>query len=222
MICPLCRASIALLITTGAAIGMAGMAPAHADSKELTAAAIADVHTIRHQAGCAHDLKVDPRLQLAAQRHAIDMLNDHTLDGDIGSNGSLPHDRAREAGFDGQVAETVAVNAASAISGADLVSQWRSSAVDFAIISNCANDLIGVWSESSADRTAVVAVYGQLRQPAATQDAGPLPSVFAAQQTNTPLDPFPDYDASDEIQYGINWLPWILRGVYPPPAYPPS
>ena len=35
------------------------------------------------------------------------------------------------------------------------------------------------------------------------------------------VDTNPDYDASDEIEYGVNWWAWILRGVYPPPAYPP-
>lgn len=35
------------------------------------------------------------------------------------------------------------------------------------------------------------------------------------------VDPNPDYDASDEVEYGINWFAWILRGVYPPPSYPP-
>jgi hypothetical protein len=35
------------------------------------------------------------------------------------------------------------------------------------------------------------------------------------------MDPNPDYDASDELEYGMNWFAWILRGVYPPPAYPP-
>jgi len=35
------------------------------------------------------------------------------------------------------------------------------------------------------------------------------------------MDPNPDYDASDEIEYFFSWLPWALRGVYPPPAYPP-
>lgn len=34
------------------------------------------------------------------------------------------------------------------------------------------------------------------------------------------MDPNPDYDASDELEYGISWFAWILRGVYPPPAYP--
>ncbi len=36
------------------------------------------------------------------------------------------------------------------------------------------------------------------------------------------MDPNPDYDASDELEYGVNWFAWILRGVYPPPAYPPD
>jgi hypothetical protein len=41
------------------------------------------------------------------------------------------------------------------------------------------------------------------------------------QKESDHLDPNPDYDASDEIEYGINWFAWILRGVYPPPACPP-
>jgi hypothetical protein len=35
------------------------------------------------------------------------------------------------------------------------------------------------------------------------------------------MDPNPDYDASDELEYFFNFVPWGLRGVYPPPAYPP-
>jgi hypothetical protein len=35
-------------------------------------------------------------------------------------------------------------------------------------------------------------------------------------------EPNPDYDASDEAEYGINRLAWILRGTYPPPPYPPA
>jgi hypothetical protein len=31
-----------------------------------------------------------------------------------------------------------------------------------------------------------------------------------------------DYDASDELEYGLDWLAWIARGVYPPPGYPPT
>ena len=29
----------------------------------------------------------------------------------------------------------------------------------------------------------------------------------------------PDYDASDELEYGIDWFAWILRGIHPPPSY---
>ena len=36
------------------------------------------------------------------------------------------------------------------------------------------------------------------------------------------VDPNPDYDVSDELEYGIDWFAWILRSVYPPSAYPPS
>jgi len=35
-------------------------------------------------------------------------------------------------------------------------------------------------------------------------------------QEGTGFDPNPDYDASDELEYAIDWFPWILRGVYPP------
>jgi hypothetical protein len=35
------------------------------------------------------------------------------------------------------------------------------------------------------------------------------------------MDPSPDYDMSDELEYFFNVLPWALRGVYPPPAIPP-
>jgi hypothetical protein len=34
------------------------------------------------------------------------------------------------------------------------------------------------------------------------------------------MDPNPDYDANNGSQYGINWFAWILRSVYPSPAYP--
>jgi hypothetical protein len=36
------------------------------------------------------------------------------------------------------------------------------------------------------------------------------------------MDPNPDYDASNELECGMNWFAWILRDVYPPPAYPRS
>ncbi|CNC99020.1 Conserved protein of uncharacterised function%2C possible outer membrane protein [Mycobacterium tuberculosis] len=118
----------------------------------------------------------------------------------------------------------MAINPAVAISGIELINQWYYNPAFFAIMSDCANTQIGVWSENSPDRTVVVAVYGQPDRPSAMPPRGAVtgpPSPVAAQE-NVPIDPSPDYDASDEIEYGINWLPWILRGVYPPPAMPPQ
>jgi uncharacterized protein YkwD len=203
----------ALMVSVAATLGTAvlAMPAAHADNKRLNNAVVANVFTIQHQAGCTNDLKINPQLQFAAQQHAIDVVHNHALDGDVGSNGSVPQDRAQAAGFAGNVAETVAINPAIAISGMEILRQWYYNPSDLAIMSNCANTDIGVWSENSLDRTVVVAVYGQPKIPRPSS-AG----------ENIPLDPSPDYDASDELEYGIDWLPWILRGAYPPPAYPPN
>ncbi|BCP14221.1 CAP domain-containing protein [Mycobacterium paraintracellulare] len=180
------------------------------NNKRLNDGMVANVYTMQHQAGCTNDVRNNPRLQAAAQQHARDVLNNHALDGDVGSDGSTPQDRANASGFRGQVAETVAINQSIAISGNDLINRWYHDPADFAIMSNCANSQMGVWSENSPDRTVVVALYGQPQQPVNTQGE------------NIPPDPSPDYDASDELEFGIRWLPWILRGVYPPPANPPQ
>ena len=194
------------------------------NNKRLNDGVVANVYTMQHQAGCTNDVKINPQLQLAAQWHAHDVLTNRNLGGDIGSDGSNPQDRANRAGFHGQVAETVAVNPALAISGIELINQWYYNPAYFATMSNCANSQVGVWSENSLDRTVVVAVYGQPEHPVQprniAQDLG-LPTPVALPE-NVPIDPSPDYDASDEIEFGINWFPWILRGVYPPPAQPPQ
>lgn len=36
------------------------------------------------------------------------------------------------------------------------------------------------------------------------------------------MDPALDYDASDELEHGIDWFTWILRGVHPAPPYSPA
>ncbi len=213
--------SALLAVAAGA---VSGAPAAYADNKRLNDSVVANVFTIQHQAGCSNDVKINPQLQLAAQWHAIDVLNNRNLNEDIGSDGSLPQDRANAAGYHGMVAETVAINPAMAISGIELINQWYYNPAYMAIMSNCANSQIGVWSENAPDRTVVVAVYGQPSRPTPAKPIGPdlgLPSPVVLQE-NVPLDPSPDYDASDEIEYGINWLPWILRGVYPPPAIPPK
>lgn len=134
---------------------------AHADNKRLNDGVVANVYTVQHQAGCTNDIHINPQLRLAAQWHSRDVLNNRNLDGDIGSDGSTPQGRANSAGFHGQVAQTVAINPALAISGIELINQWYYNPAYLAIMSDCANTEIGVWSENSMDRTVVVAVYGQ-------------------------------------------------------------
>jgi hypothetical protein len=201
-----------------------GMPAAHADNKRLNESVVANVYTVQHQAGCKNDVKVNPQLQLAAEWQTRDVLNNRDLDGDIGSDGSTPQSRAQAAGYRGTVAETVAINPALAISGVELINQWYYNPAYFAIMADCAHTQMGVWSENSVDRTVVVAVYGQPEVPVENRPLGPevgLPPGVILAENGAP-DPNPDYDASDEIEYGINWFPWILRGVYPPPAYPPN
>jgi uncharacterized protein YkwD len=149
----------ALLLAVFAA-GMTAPA-AHADNKRFNNSVVANVYTIQHQAGCSTNIKIDPKLQLAAQWHSQDVLSDRALDGDIGSDGSTAQSRSAAAGYSGVVAETVAINPAFAISGIELLNQWYYNPAYLAIMQNCANTEIGVWSENSLDRTVVVAVYGQ-------------------------------------------------------------
>ncbi len=134
---------------------------AHADNTRLNNSVVANIYTLQHQAGCTNDVKVSPQLRLAAQWHTDDVLNNHSLDGDIGSDGSAPQDRANAAGFHGVAAETVAINQSMAINNLDVLHQWYYNPDMFAIMSNCANTAIGVWSGNRLDRSVVVAVYGQ-------------------------------------------------------------
>jgi hypothetical protein len=99
--------------------------------------------------------------QAAAQRHTVDVLNNRGLDADIGSDGSSVADRARGAGYNGTVAETVAINQSLTINDLDVMGNWYYRPDYMAIMSNCANTQIGVWSENSFDRSVLVAVYGQ-------------------------------------------------------------
>jgi uncharacterized protein YkwD len=131
------------------------------NNSRLNKSVVSNVYTVQRHAGCTNTLNISPQLQLAAQWHTDDVLNNRDLDGDIGSDGSTTQDRARAAGFTGTVAETVAINPALAISGIELINMWYYDPNDYAIMSDCGNTLIGVWSENSLDRTVVVAVYGR-------------------------------------------------------------
>ena len=140
---------------------IAGMPTAGADNKRLNDGVVANVYTVQHQAGCGNDVTISPQLQLAAEWHTRDVLNNRALDGDVGSDGSTPQARADAAGFKGSVAQTVAINPALAINGIEIINQWYYRPDYLAIMSDCGYTKIGVWSENSLDRSVVVAVYGK-------------------------------------------------------------
>ena len=224
---------LALTVMAVLAAHVVSMPAAHADgdnntlgpnNKRLNDGVVANTYTMQHQAGCTNDVKINRQLQLAAQWHTDDVLHNRSLDGDIGSDGSTAQDRANAAGFHGPVAETVAINPALAISGVELINQWYDNPAAKATMSNCANSQVGVWSENSLDRTVVVAVYGQPPPSEKNSQRNVAEAALppGSQANNIPLDPSPDYDASDELEHGLNWYAWILRGIYPPPGIPPQ
>ena len=145
--------------------------PSYADNRRLNDGVVANVYTIQKRAGCSGTygtpnagIKINRRLRLAAaQWHTDDVLNNRALDGDIGSDGSTVADRACAAGYAGVIAETVAINPALAISGVEILQQWMGWPDYMAIMSDCGNIDIGVWSENLVpDRSVVVAVYGRV------------------------------------------------------------
>lgn len=155
------RGATAVAVAAFAAGAVLAAPAAHADNRRLNDGVVANVYTVQHKAGCDTDIKINPKLRLAAQWHTNDVLNNRALNGDIGSDGTTVADRARNAGYAGPVAETVAINPALAISGIELINQWYHRPDYYAIMADCSNVHIGVWSESVFDRTVVVAVYGK-------------------------------------------------------------
>jgi len=152
----------ALTIASLAAVALGTTAPAaNADNKRLNESVFVNIDTAQKQNGCPQEPRLDGRLVEAARLHTLDVLNNRALDGDIGSDGSTPQDRANAQGFVGKASETVAINPALAISGIEILGQWWYNPAYRAIMQDCSNLAIGVWSENSLDRTVVVAVYGQ-------------------------------------------------------------
>ncbi|EHI14505.1 CAP domain-containing protein [Mycolicibacterium thermoresistibile] len=150
-------ATVAVLVVCQTLIGP----PAAADNKRLNDGVVANVYTVKKQNGCDTDIQINPQLQLAAQWHANDVLHNRTLDGDLGSDGSTVQDRADRAGYRGVASQTVAINPALAMSNLEVIRQWYFRPDFHAIMADCENTEIGVWSEHALDRTVVVAVYGK-------------------------------------------------------------
>lgn len=156
------RIVLALPVTVGlAGAAVLALPSAQADNNRLNNAVFVNIYTAQRQNGCTTDPRLDGRLVDAARRHALDARDHRDLNGDIGSDGSTPEDRAHDAGFTGKVAETIATNPALAISGIEILNQWWYDPPSRAIMQDCSNTAIGVWSDNSVDRTVVVAVYGQ-------------------------------------------------------------
>lgn len=153
-----CLAALAAMLIPIAPMSLPG---AHADNNRLNRSVVQMISVMQYHAGCRNHLKVDPALQLAAQWHTVDLIENPLLPPDQGSDGSSPQSRAGAAGFRGTVQQTVAVHPALAISGFELINTWYRDPRSLEIMRNCANTVMGVWSENRLDRTVVVAVYGQ-------------------------------------------------------------
>jgi uncharacterized protein YkwD len=154
-ICAVAVGLVAPSVPAAAAPGVPG------NNDRLNNGIVVNVDTTKKHAGCMTDLKKNGQLEAAARQQTVDVLNNRGLDGDIGSDGSTVQDRARGAGYTGTVAETVAINQSLTINDLDVMGNWYSRPDYLAIMSNCANTQIGVWSENSFDRSVLVAVYGQ-------------------------------------------------------------
>jgi uncharacterized protein YkwD len=148
-------------VSVAAPLLIANSPAAQADNSRLNNGVFANIFTAQRQNGCLTDPRKDPRLIEAARRHTLDVLGHREVSDDIGSDGSTPGDRARDAGFVGKVSETIAINPALAISGLEVLNQWWNDPPSRATMQDCRNTAIGVWSENSLDRSVVVAVYGQ-------------------------------------------------------------
>jgi hypothetical protein len=94
---------VLMLLGVGAslvgAVAGVGYPTAHADNKRLNDGVVSNVFMVQRQAGCTNELIISPQLQLAAQWHANDVLNNRNRNGDIGSDDPGLSDRAAAAGF---------------------------------------------------------------------------------------------------------------------------
>ncbi|MGI9163568.1 MAG: CAP domain-containing protein [Mycobacterium sp.] len=133
---------------------------AHADNSRLNNSVFVNIYTAQKHNGCQTNPRLDERLVDAARRHTLDAMNNHDVNGPVGSDGSTPQSRAEAAGFTGAVAETEAINASMAINGIDILGQWWWDPPSRAAMEDCSHTAIGVWSENSLNRSVVVAVYG--------------------------------------------------------------
>jgi uncharacterized protein YkwD len=112
------------------------------------------VNRIRQTCGAIGD---DPRLTAAAQRHANDMLK-NGVDGHIGSDGSSPQTRIRDAGYvrASYTGEIVYWGPGSAATPSAALDGWMGSPAHRAIILNCAFIAAGFATASDGNKMTAV------------------------------------------------------------------
>jgi uncharacterized protein YkwD len=128
---------------------VAGFA-AHADNPG--AAMYSGVGQLRPACGTIRD---DPRLTAAAQRHANDMLT-HSVDGHIGSDGSLPQGRIKDAGYRARRTGEIVFWGPGSATPSDALDMWMHSPAHRAIILNCAYTAVGFATASDGNRMTAV------------------------------------------------------------------
>ena len=134
------------------AVGTAAEFVAHAD--DSVAVLYSGVNGLRQPCGPLTD---DPRLRLAAQWHADDMLRTG-LSGHIGSDGSSPRTRIAEAGYSRPPAtgEIVFWGTGSAANPAQALDSWMQSPPHRGIIMNCAFTAAGFATAWDGSKMTVV------------------------------------------------------------------
>ncbi|OBA83382.1 secretion protein [Mycobacterium sp. 1164966.3] len=117
-------------------MGLSAVAENVARADDLGTAVHSGVNRLRQTCGGIGD---DPRLTVAAQRHANDMLR-NGLDGHTGSDGSSPQMRIADAGYTrvGRTGEIVYWGTGSAATPSAALDWWMGSPAHRAIILNCA------------------------------------------------------------------------------------
>src|SRR5258708_37151637 len=79
------------------AAALPGAPFARADNHRLNNSVVSNVYTIQQHAGCTNDVKINPKLRLAAQWHTDDVMANRSLTAEIGPDGSSPPSRANAA-----------------------------------------------------------------------------------------------------------------------------
>lgn len=112
------------------------------------------VNRVRQTCGVIGD---DPRLTVAAQRHANDMLQSG-LSGHIGSDGSSPQARIADAGYprSGYTGEIVYWGTGSAATPSAALDAWMGSPAHRAIILDCGFTAGGFATASNGDKMTAV------------------------------------------------------------------